>query len=83
MSGRFVTEASITVPLLGRNLDANAIAADPELSRALRSALDVFCVAIAQRPAEGDVCAQCASAARSRSFIAARSDSVATMSNCP
>lgn len=54
MSGRFVTEASITVPLLGRNLDAKAIAADPELSRVLRSALDAFCSAVAQRPAEGD-----------------------------
>jgi chromate reductase len=54
MSGRFVTDASITVPLLGRNLDAKAVAADPELSRLLRSALDVFCRAIAQRPVEGD-----------------------------
>ncbi len=54
MSGRFVTDASITVPLLGRNLDAKAIAADPELSRVLRSSLDVFCRAIAQRPTEGD-----------------------------
>lgn len=54
MSGRFVTDASVTVPLLGRNLDAKAIVADPELSRLLRSALDVFCRAVAQRPAEGD-----------------------------
>ena len=54
MSGRFVAEASITVPLLGRNLDAPAIAADAELSRALREALDVFCRAIGQRAVEGD-----------------------------
>ena len=54
MSGRFVAEASITVPLLGRNLDAPAIAADPELSSALREALDVFCRAIGQRGAAGD-----------------------------
>ena len=55
MSGRFVTEASITVPLLGRNLDAPAIAADPELSRALRDALDALCGAIRQRAFAGGV----------------------------
>jgi NAD(P)H-dependent FMN reductase len=53
MSGRFVVDASITVPLLGRNLDAAAIAADPGLSRALRDALDALCGAIPQRPATG------------------------------
>jgi NAD(P)H-dependent FMN reductase len=52
MSGRFVDEASVTVPLLGRNLDAAAIAADPELSRSVRSALDAFCAAIRQRSEE-------------------------------
>lgn len=54
MSGRFVTEASITVPLLGRNLDAAAIAADPEISGALRNALDAFCRAVRQRPISGE-----------------------------
>lgn len=46
MAGRVVPEASITVPLLGRNLDANGIAADPEISSALRAALGVFAIAI-------------------------------------
>lgn len=54
MSGRFVAEASITLPLLGRNLDAAAIAADPELSHALRAALDAFCRAVRQRPTTED-----------------------------
>jgi chromate reductase len=54
MSGRFISEASITVPLLGRNLAAATIAADPELSRALRDALDAFCRAVRQRPAAGE-----------------------------
>lgn len=53
MSGRFVAEASITVPLLGRNLDAATIAADPELALTLRAALDAFCDAVRQRPVEG------------------------------
>lgn len=39
MSGRIVEEASIAVPLLGKTLDADAIAADPELSAPLRRAL--------------------------------------------
>jgi chromate reductase, NAD(P)H dehydrogenase (quinone) len=39
MSGRIVEEASIAVPLLGRSLDPEAIAADPELSAPLRTAL--------------------------------------------
>jgi NAD(P)H-dependent FMN reductase len=53
MSGRFVTEASITVPLLGRNLDAPAIGADRELAQSLRGALDALCRAIRQRPDAG------------------------------
>ena len=53
MSGRFVVEASITVPLLGRNLDAPSIAADRELSRSLRGALDALCRAIRQRTETG------------------------------
>lgn len=39
MSARLVTEASITLPLLGRNLDAAGIAGDPELAPALQAAL--------------------------------------------
>ena len=49
MSGHVVPGASITVPLLGRNLDADAIAADPELSIMVRTALDVFVRAIRRR----------------------------------
>ncbi len=53
MSGRFVAEASITVPLLGRNLDAPAIVADGELARLLHDALDSLCRAIRQPPDAG------------------------------
>jgi NAD(P)H-dependent FMN reductase len=46
MSGRLVPEASIDVPLLGRNLDERGIAEDPELSAAVRGALIQFARAI-------------------------------------
>jgi NAD(P)H-dependent FMN reductase len=46
MSGRIVAAASIDVPLLGRNLDAAGIAADPEIASALRAALAAFARAI-------------------------------------
>ena len=49
MSGRVVADASITVPLLGRNLDAVGIAADPELAEMLRRALWSFRLAILGR----------------------------------
>lgn len=39
MSARLIDEASITLPLLGRNPDAAGIAQDPELSAQLRTAL--------------------------------------------
>ena len=39
MSARLVTAASITLPLLGRGLDADGIIADPDLSARLRAAL--------------------------------------------
>ena len=42
MSARLVAEASITLPLLGRNLDAAGIVADPELAAALQAALERF-----------------------------------------
>jgi len=42
MSARLVEAASITLPLLGRNLDADAIAADASLSAQLRAALAQF-----------------------------------------
>jgi chromate reductase, NAD(P)H dehydrogenase (quinone) len=53
MSTRLVPEASIAVPLLGRGLDADAIAADPELAGLLRAALAAFARAIADGPPPG------------------------------
>jgi chromate reductase, NAD(P)H dehydrogenase (quinone) len=52
MAGRIITEASITLPLLGRNLSAAAIEQDPELSAALRAALEAFQTAIERSPRE-------------------------------
>ena len=49
MSGLIVKDASITLPLLGRNLDAVGIVADPQLSLVLRAALAAFVSAINQR----------------------------------
>jgi len=46
MSARIVAEASIAVPLLGKNLDAAGIACHQEISSALRAALTVFVRAI-------------------------------------
>jgi NAD(P)H-dependent FMN reductase len=46
MSARLVEDASITLPLLGRNLDAEGIVADPDLSAQLRGALETFAAAI-------------------------------------
>jgi len=42
MSGRIVTEASITVPLLGKNLDVQDIVAHREIAETLRGALVAF-----------------------------------------
>jgi len=50
MSARLVREASITLPLDGRSPDADAIAQDPLLSRALRSAIELLASA-ARQPA--------------------------------
>ena len=49
MSARLVADASISLPLFGRNLDAAAIAADETLSAKLRTALDHLAVAIKER----------------------------------
>jgi chromate reductase len=49
MSARLVPEASVTLPLLGRPIDAAGIAADPQLSAGLRQALAAFAAAIAPR----------------------------------
>ena len=40
MSAQVIVEASITIPLDGRRLDANGIVYDAELSTALRSAIE-------------------------------------------
>jgi chromate reductase len=53
MSGRLIAEASITLPLLGKNHDAAAIVADVALARPLRDALFAFRDAIVQRSEEG------------------------------
>jgi chromate reductase len=50
MSARVVRDASVTVPLQGRTLDAAGIAADGDLSRTLRSAIEAL-VKAAQEPA--------------------------------
>jgi chromate reductase, NAD(P)H dehydrogenase (quinone) len=47
MSARLIEEASITLPLLGRSLDAEGIVSDSTLSVPLRAALDRFAHAIA------------------------------------
>ena len=49
MSGTLVREASITVPLSGRALDAAAISADAALSAALRRALQSLASAVTRR----------------------------------
>lgn len=48
MSGRIIPEASITVPLLGKNLDAAGIMTDPEISYELQTAIVAFASAIEQ-----------------------------------
>jgi NAD(P)H-dependent FMN reductase len=50
MSGRLVAEASIAVPLLGRNLDETGIVADAEIASAVRMALAAFVRAIGDEP---------------------------------
>jgi chromate reductase, NAD(P)H dehydrogenase (quinone) len=48
MAGRIVPEASITVSLLGKNLDAKGIVADSEISREVQNAIVAFAIAIEQ-----------------------------------
>ncbi len=48
MAARLVSGATITLPLLGRELDASTIATDPALSEALRAALSALLRAIEQ-----------------------------------
>jgi chromate reductase len=46
MSARVVSEASITLQLLGKTLNAGQIASDPDMSRTLRTAIESFALAI-------------------------------------
>jgi chromate reductase, NAD(P)H dehydrogenase (quinone) len=48
MAGRIVPEASITVSLLGKNLDATGIVADPEISSEVKAAMVAFVTKIEQ-----------------------------------
>ena len=48
MAGRFVPEASITVSLLGKKLDAAGIVADAEVAHQLHSAIVAFANAVEQ-----------------------------------
>jgi len=47
MSARLVEEAGLTLPLLAKGLEAQAIAADAALAEAIRVALATFALAIA------------------------------------
>lgn len=46
MTARLISDASITVPLLGKNLDESGVVSDPGMSHAIRSALVAFAQAI-------------------------------------
>jgi chromate reductase, NAD(P)H dehydrogenase (quinone) len=46
MTARIVAEASVTIPMLGKSLDAAGVVADPELSVALRSAIEALVLAV-------------------------------------
>jgi chromate reductase len=48
MSARIIEKASITIPILGSNLDEDGIVGHPEISLALRSAIDELCTAVAE-----------------------------------
>lgn len=49
MSATVVDDACITLPIAGRRLDAEGIAADPELSAAIRAALDALAATMSSR----------------------------------
>jgi chromate reductase, NAD(P)H dehydrogenase (quinone) len=52
MAGRIIPKASITVSLLGRNLDATGIVNEPEISRQVKTAIATFAIAIEQIDSE-------------------------------
>jgi chromate reductase len=49
MSATVVDDACLTLPIAGRRLDAEGIAADTELSAGIRAALDALAVALSAR----------------------------------
>lgn len=49
MSAKIVDAATISIPLLGKQADAAAIAADPDMSAKIRAALQAFADAITPR----------------------------------
>jgi chromate reductase len=51
MAGQIVPQACVTISLLGKNLDAAGIIANPELSGKLSAAIAAFTKAIEQRKA--------------------------------
>src|SRR5262245_35193407 len=53
MSGQMIEEASITLPLLGANLDADAIVAHPEHAPALRAAMVALARALRSKATGG------------------------------
>jgi chromate reductase, NAD(P)H dehydrogenase (quinone) len=53
MNARLIDEASVTLPLQGRHLDAAGIQADPAFAAAVRTALAAFARAIAAPPHSG------------------------------
>ncbi|WP_448203054.1 NADPH-dependent FMN reductase [Azospirillum sp. sgz302134] len=54
IAARFVDEACVTLPLLGRPIDAAGIAADPALAEPLRAAVTTFAEAIRRLRAEAE-----------------------------
>ena len=53
MNAAVVTDACVSVPLIGRSLDVNDIVADPAISADVRAALRVFIEAIRERDRTG------------------------------
>jgi chromate reductase len=49
MSAVVVPEASVSLPVMGRNLDESGMLADPDITRPLRAALEAFALAIRRR----------------------------------
>ena len=46
MSARVIADASLTIPIQGKHLDENGIAADPQISRLVRRAIEELVTAI-------------------------------------